>query len=159
MTAMGRLGLKRLSLKKGDFELVLEREGNSVFLEEQSQSSLQPHLMGVPNSNIALSRGSGMPVAPISSPIMEEGSKEKIDVNSVYIPSPMVGTVYFSPAPDEPSFVKVGDKVEKNTVVCIIEAMKVMNEIKAGVSGTVAEVLLESGQPVEFATKIFRIVP
>ena len=55
----------------------------------------------------------------------------------------MVGTFYSAPSPDDPAFVKVGDKVDENTVVCIIEAMKVMNEVKAGVSGTVAEVLVE----------------
>src|SRR4029077_229169 len=76
-----------------------------------------------------------------------------------HITSPMVGTFYSAPSPDDPSFVKIGDKVDKNSVVCIIEAMKVMNEVKAGVSGTVAEVLVESGHPVEFGTKLFRITP
>jgi len=53
---------------------------------------------------------------------------------------------------------KVGDRVSENTIVCIVEAMKVMNEVKAGVSGTIAEVLVDTGQPVEFGTKLFRIV-
>ena len=70
----------------------------------------------------------------------------------------MVGTYYASPSPEDPFFVKIGDKVEKNTVVCIIEAMKVMNEVKAGVSGTVSQILIESGHPVEFGTKLFKIV-
>ena len=69
----------------------------------------------------------------------------------------MVGTFYSSPSPDQPPFVKVGDRVEPGTVVCIIEAMKVMNEVKAGFSGTVAEVLGHSGQPVEFGFKLFRV--
>ncbi len=60
--------------------------------------------------------------------------------------------------PDDPYFVKVGDKVSEDTLVCIVEAMKVMNEVKAGVSGTVAEICLENGYPVEFGTKLFRIV-
>ncbi len=71
--------------------------------------------------------------------------------------SPMVGTFYASSSPDKPSFVKVGDKVEEHTVVCIIEAMKVLNEVKAGVKGTVAEILIENTQPVEFGSKMFRI--
>jgi acetyl-CoA carboxylase biotin carboxyl carrier protein len=70
----------------------------------------------------------------------------------------MVGTFYTSPSPDDPAFIKVGDRIDKNSVVCIIEAMKVMNEIKANVAGTIAEVLVESGQPVEFGTKLFRVV-
>jgi acetyl-CoA carboxylase biotin carboxyl carrier protein len=69
----------------------------------------------------------------------------------------MVGTFYISPSPEDPPFIKVGERVDKNSVVCIIEAMKVMNEIKANVTGTVAEVLVETGQPVEFGTKLFRI--
>jgi acetyl-CoA carboxylase biotin carboxyl carrier protein len=69
----------------------------------------------------------------------------------------MVGTYYSSPGPDQPVFVKVGDKVTENTVVCIVEAMKVMNEVKAGMSGTVAEILVNNAQPVEFGTRLLRI--
>jgi acetyl-CoA carboxylase biotin carboxyl carrier protein len=69
----------------------------------------------------------------------------------------MVGTFYSSPSPDQPVFVKVGDRVSENTVVCIIEAMKVMNEVKAGVSGVVAEVLVSNAEAVEFGSKLFRI--
>ena len=84
-------------------------------------------------------------------------SLDKEEVASVYVTSPMVGTFYSSSAPDTPPFIKEGDKIDKNTVVCIIEAMKVMNEIKAGVNGTVVELLVESGSPVEFGTKLFRV--
>jgi acetyl-CoA carboxylase biotin carboxyl carrier protein len=72
------------------------------------------------------------------------------------IPSPMVGTFYSSPSPESPAFVKVGQKVAPDTVVCIIEAMKVMNEIKAEVSGTITEVAAENGQPVQFGQALFR---
>ena len=97
-----------------------------------------------------------MPAGRMTSSISSEQPKE--DLNSTYVTSPMVGTFYTSPSPEDPPFVKVGDKIDKNTVVCIIEAMKVMNEIKANVSGTVAEVLVETGQPVEFGSKLFRII-
>jgi acetyl-CoA carboxylase biotin carboxyl carrier protein len=70
-------------------------------------------------------------------------------------PSPMVGTFYRSPAPDADPFVDVGDAIGPETVVCIIEAMKVMNEIKAETSGTVVEVLVENGEPVEFGQPLF----
>lgn len=73
------------------------------------------------------------------------------------ITSPMVGTFYRSPGPDDPPFVKEGDQVTKDTVVCIIEAMKVMNEVKAGVSGKVKKILVEDGQAVEFGSKIISI--
>ena len=76
---------------------------------------------------------------------------------ALIVTSPMVGTFYASAAPDQPAFVKVGDRVDEQTIVCIIEAMKVMNEVKAGVSGIVAEVLADNAQPVEFGTRLFRI--
>ncbi|TKY50195.1 Biotin carboxyl carrier protein of acetyl-CoA carboxylase 2 [Spatholobus suberectus] len=72
---------------------------------------------------------------------------------------PMAGTFYRSPAPGEPPFVKVGDKVQKGQVICIIEAMKLMNEIEADQSGTVAEILAEDGKPVSVDTPLFVIVP
>ena len=72
------------------------------------------------------------------------------------IPSPMVGTFYSAPSPESPPFVKPGQKVTPDTVVCIIEAMKVMNEIKAEVSGTITEVAAENGQPVQFGQALFR---
>jgi len=75
------------------------------------------------------------------------------------INSPMVGTFYASPAPDAPPYLAVGAVVNPETVVCIIEAMKVMNEIKAEMSGTITEILVESGKPVEFGKPLFRIKP
>jgi acetyl-CoA carboxylase biotin carboxyl carrier protein len=69
----------------------------------------------------------------------------------------MVGTFYSAPSPDSPSFVSVGQAVTPDTVICIIEAMKVMNEIKAEVSGVVTEVLAENGKPVQFGQALFRV--
>jgi acetyl-CoA carboxylase biotin carboxyl carrier protein len=74
-----------------------------------------------------------------------------------YVKSPMVGTFYRSPSPENPSFVDVNAKVEEKTVVCIIEAMKIMNEIQAEVKGTVVEVLAENGQPVEYGQRLFKV--
>jgi acetyl-CoA carboxylase biotin carboxyl carrier protein len=160
MAAMGRTGIKRLSLKKENFELSLEREDiPGTRLPEPpfdlSDETLR-QTIAINRAEQALSRGSEMPAGRATSPIHAETPKE--DANSLFVTSPMVGTFYNSPSPEDPPFVKPGDKVEKNTVVCIIEAMKVMNEIKANVSGTVAEVLMDPGQPVEFGTKLFRIV-
>ena len=75
------------------------------------------------------------------------------------IESPMVGTFYAAPGPDKAAFVSVGSKVGPDTTVCLIEAMKIFNEIKAETSGTVEEVLVKSGQPVEFGQPLFRIRP
>ena len=77
----------------------------------------------------------------------------------VVIESPMVGTYYASSAPDAPPFVSVGSVVQPDTTVCIIEAMKVFTDIPAGVSGTITEILVKNGQPVEFGQPMFRVIP
>jgi len=74
-----------------------------------------------------------------------------------YVKSPMVGTFYRSPSPENPPFVENGSKVEDKSVVCIIEAMKIMNEIQSETKGTVVEVLVENGQPVEYGQRLFKI--
>jgi acetyl-CoA carboxylase biotin carboxyl carrier protein len=75
------------------------------------------------------------------------------------VTSPFVGTFYRTPAPDQPPFVEVGSAVRKGQVLCIVEAMKLMNEIEAEISGKIAEILAENGQPVEFGQPLFRIEP
>lgn len=155
---MGRTGTKKLTIKKEGFELELERDSSSVDRHESALGAIEYsdepsyHLGSSPRVNAALLKGKEMsaPMVPLPETIPQhEGS--------VFITSPMVGTFYVAAGPEEPILVKVGDKVDKNTVVCIIEAMKVMNEIKAGVAGTIVEVLVDNGSPVEFGTKLFRI--
>ena len=75
------------------------------------------------------------------------------------IESPMVGTFYRAPAPDAPPYVEVGDRVTEDSVLCIVEAMKLMNEIKAEMAGIVTEILVENGQPIEFGQPLFSIRP
>lgn len=81
------------------------------------------------------------------------------DANLTVIKSPMIGTFFISPSPEAAAFVKVGDHVGPTTTVCIIEAMKVFNEIPAEVSGQVVAVLVENGEPVEFGQPLFKIDP
>ena len=163
MAAMGRTGTKRISLEKENhFKLTIERDDfNGRLMDPQLEFSEEGFRhSGLNRADQALSRGSEMPgrshISPVPSPVIHEAPKETL--LSLYVTSPMVGTFYSSPSPDDPSFIKVGDKIDKNTLVCIIEAMKVMNEIKANVTGTIAEVLVEAGQPVEFGTKLFRVI-
>ena len=75
------------------------------------------------------------------------------------VASPFVGTFYRTPAPEQPAFVEVGSVVKKGQVLCIIEAMKLMNEIEADEPGKITEILVENGQPVEFGQPLFRIEP
>ncbi len=82
-----------------------------------------------------------------------------VDDNLVEITSPIVGTFYTAPSPDSDDFIEINAKVTPQTVVCIIEAMKVMNEIKADATGTIVEILVESGQAVEFGQPLFKVKP
>lgn len=156
MAAMGRTCMKRLAIKKDGFELELEREVNGVCQASDTGFEYSPQS----RSDMALRQGN-VPLNRSSTDSLPPGfpAAEKEEHIGLHVTSPMVGTYYASPSPDDTVFVKVGDKIEKNTVVCIIEAMKVMNEVKANVAGTVVEILVESGHPVEFGTKLFRINP
>ncbi len=96
------------------------------------------------------------PAAPAVAPASAEAtgdSEEEPEARAIN--SPMVGTFYRTPSPDSDPFIRVGDRVEEGTVVCILEAMKVMNEIQAETSGEIAEVLVENGDPVEFGQPLF----
>lgn len=75
------------------------------------------------------------------------------------IASPIIGTFYSAPSPDSDPYVRIGDRIKPDTVVCIVEAMKVMNEIKAEIAGTLVEVLCRAGEPVEFGQVLFRVRP
>ncbi len=81
------------------------------------------------------------------------------DSKFVIIRSPMIGTFYISPKPDQPPFVKPGDHVSTSTTVCIVEAMKVFNEIPAEVSGTIVAILVENGEPIEYNQPLFKVDP
>ncbi|MGP1273439.1 MAG: acetyl-CoA carboxylase biotin carboxyl carrier protein [Phycisphaerales bacterium] len=103
------------------------------------------------------------PYAAPGSSIDDDTSADQGDAGDtaglIPVESPMVGTFYASPNPESPAFVKVGDSVSSDTVVCLVEAMKVFNEIKAETTGTVARCLVENGQAVEFGQPLFMIKP
>ena len=94
----------------------------------------------------------GVPAAPGAAAAADDGS-------TVYVTSPFVGTFYRSPSPDSPPYIDAGQEVAEETVVCIIEAMKVMNEIKEEVSGVIVEVLAQNGKPVDFGKPLFSVRP
>jgi len=109
-----------------------------------------------------------IPVAPGNAPVIAttqtaaagaEQIQQNEDEDLVDIISPMIGTFYSAPSPDSDPFVSVGDSVTTDTVVCVVEAMKVMNEIKAEATGTIEKVLIANGQAVEFGQVLFRVRP
>lgn len=146
MAVMGRSGIKRMALKQEGFEIELERECAG-------------------SSQMSYATPSYAPPPPVFSHAapqqMEESAKQAPSSKKEegrFVTSPIVGTFYSSPSPDAPPFVRLGDEVDEESVVCIVEAMKVMNEVKAGVRGKVAEILLKNGDPVQFGTNIIRVV-
>jgi len=97
--------------------------------------------------------------APSAQPVAVQQVEAKVEceIEGELITSPMVGTFYQAPSPDSPPYVKVGDKVKKGQTLCIIEAMKIMNELEAEFDCEILEILVEDGQPVEFDTPLFRV--
>ena len=113
---------------------------------------------------VAAPRGQAVPILPAEPAAAESAvapaeAAEAEEANYVTVRSPMVGTFYRAPAPDAPPFVDVGDSVKESTVLCIVEAMKLMNEIKAETRGIVAKILVENAQPVEYNQPLFLIKP
>ncbi len=109
---------------------------------------------------------SAMPAMPVTAPpgVVAAGERKAVEPTAdeskfIVIKSPMVGTFYASPNPDLPPFVKVGDRVGPDTTVCIVEAMKVFNELPAECSGRIVAVLAQSGDAVEFNQPLFRVEP
>ena len=96
-------------------------------------------------------------VAPTAESAATAAAGTTADENGVFVTSPFVGTFYRSPSPDSDPFVEIGDEIVVGQVLCIVEAMKLMNEIEAETVGTVVEVLVENGKPVEYGDKLFRI--
>jgi len=152
-------GIIDLMRKNGLSEFEYEKDGTKIRIRRGPDGEPQviassPGLIPAP-AVLPVSAGVPLavaPTAPAPAPAAAPATLPSIN-------SPMVGTFYSSPAPDAPPYVEVGTMVNAETVVCIIEAMKVMNEIKAEMSGTIVEVLAESGKPVEFGKPLFRIKP
>ncbi len=146
-------------------EIELEEEGKKVRLKKKPPAPERenpPFLMAQP---AAMPMSMPMPMAmPQGAPAAPAGAGDKAagdagDSDTFTINSPMVGTFYRAASPDADDFVNVDDEVNAESVVCIIEAMKVMNEIKAEVSGTIAEILVQNGEPVEFGQPLFVVRP
>jgi len=134
-------GLSKLKVEDGDFGLTLEKGGSA------------PAASAAPVQQAAAPAVSAAPAA--SAPA--ESAEKAIPDNAVYITSPMVGTFYRSPSPDSPPFVKKGDTVKKGQPLCILEAMKIMNELEAEFDCKILDILVEDGQPVEYDMPLFLV--
>jgi acetyl-CoA carboxylase biotin carboxyl carrier protein len=147
--------------QRGISEFEIERNGFRLRIKRELPH-LPPahHLSAISHGGHA---GASQPAAPPqpsapsapSAPAHAEESTEGLHI----VRSPIVGTFYASPSPDAPSYVKVGDTIQKGDVLCLIEAMKLMNEIEADVSGQLVRHFVENGQPVEYGQSLFGIKP
>jgi len=139
--------LIRLMVDHGLTEIGIEDGQKKISLRRDVSALGQPVAAPPAPAGVA-------PAAPPQTPEAEAPAEELLEIKS-----PMVGTFYSSPSPDSEPYVQVGSKVDEQTVVCIVEAMKVMNEIKAECAGTIAEVCVKNAQPVEYGQVLFRVRP
>lgn len=146
-------------------KLEVEEEGLRICIEKAAEvvTITQPALSAIPYnpiSSVPLQGSSPVPAAPAAVPAPTTGATADTteaadDSNYKKLVSPMVGTFYAAPAPDKPPFVKVGDKVKKGQTICIIEAMKLMNEIESEYDGEIVKVLVSNEEMVEFGQPLF----
>ena len=141
--------------KSGASEVSLEMEDVKITVKtnrEPSQLLVQePVVVPQPQAPVP-----PMPVVQVDAPI--ESSPEE-DSNLITIKSPIIGTFYRKPSPDKPSFVEVGDSISEGTVLCVIEAMKLFNDIESEVSGKIVKILVDDTSPVEFDQPLFLVDP
>lgn len=141
---MKKNSISEFELEKQEFKIRLRRGGNII--APTDDVVFQTAAPALPLPLPAPAAAPALPAAPIAS-------------GDVEIKSPMIGTFYRAPSPESAPYVDVGAEVHPETVVCIIEAMKVMNEIKAEVHGVVTQILVENAKPVEFGQAMFKIKP
>lgn len=142
---MEKHDLQEFEFAHGDFRVSLKRAGANV-VSRPSAHTAQP---------VPAHSAPEPPATPAAPPAPAAATESQDHV----VKSPIVGTFYSSPSPEAEVFVKVGDRVNKGQVVCIVEAMKLMNEIEADVSGEIVKIMAENGQPVEYGQALFAIRP
>ncbi|WP_273568484.1 acetyl-CoA carboxylase biotin carboxyl carrier protein [Maribacter halichondriae] len=147
--------------KSGASEVKLEMEDLKITIKTGSGDS---HSETTYVQQIPMAQAPVAPAAPIQtaeSPATDASAKESKDDDSKYITikSPIIGTFYRKPSPDKPSFVEVGSDINKGDVLCVIEAMKLFNDIESEVSGKIVKVLVEDSSPVEFDQPLFLVDP
>lgn len=142
-------GLEEVNIETQEFKIRVKRSPDVIASSVSSPASApQPAPVAAPASQ------------PAATSKEEASKKEEADTsNYVEVKSPMIGTFYRSPNPDSPAFVNVGDKINQGDTVCIIEAMKLFNEIESEVSGTIVKVLVENASPVEYDQPLFLVDP
>ncbi len=146
--------------KSGASEVKLEMEDVKITIRTTLEDNKETTIVQqIPVSNTVAPQ----PVAPVqtptpAAPVVEASSAEN-DSKYITIKSPIIGTLYRKPSPDKPTFVEVGDSIKEGDVLCIIEAMKLFNEIESEVSGKIVKILVDEASPVEFDQPLFLVDP
>lgn len=142
-------GVAEVKLETGDIKITIRTtlEGNTPDITYVQQAPIQQALPQVASAPQAA------PIAPIAAPVADETSKY------ITVKSPIIGTFYRKPSPDKPVFVEVGASVSKGDVLCVIEAMKLFNEIESEISGKIIKILVDDMSPVEFDQPLFLVDP
>jgi acetyl-CoA carboxylase biotin carboxyl carrier protein len=140
--------LTEIEIEEGGVRIYVRRGGDSV---HHLQSPMAMHGLMAPTPHAPPPTASGAPSAATPS------STDTSDGNVAYVTSPFVGTFYRSPSPEMSPFVDVGTRIKKGQVICIVEAMKLMNEIESEIEGSIVQILVENGQAVEYGEPLFKI--
>ena len=140
-----------VEIEKKDFKITIKSEKEEVHIA---------HVAPAPIQQVAAPAPVATPVAPApAAPAEKAPAAEQDNANYITIKSPMIGTFYRSANPESPSFVNVGDSIKEGDVICIVEAMKLFNEIEAEVSGKIVKVLVDDASPIEFDQPLFLVEP
>jgi acetyl-CoA carboxylase biotin carboxyl carrier protein len=141
------------SLRQFDVtEVEIEKDGERIYLRRGTEPAAYAPIAAPPPMTIAPA-----PLPPPPAPAAAPKAAPVNDASIATITSPFVGTFYRAPSPQAPSFVDVGSEIRPGTVLCIVEAMKLMNEIEAEIAGTIVEVVAANGKPVEYGDPLFRV--
>jgi acetyl-CoA carboxylase biotin carboxyl carrier protein len=140
--------ITEFELERGDVKVKIKRGGEHTVV-------YPPVVAAAPTISSPLTIPQGQAAAPPSAPAPAPGAEEELQM----VKSPIVGTFYEAPSPGAPPFVKIGDTVEVGQVLCIVEAMKLLNEIECDVAGEVVKKLASNGQPIEYGQELFAIRP
>ena len=154
--ALDESSLDSLELERGGTRIRLSKSPAPYPPREGGAQSPEPGAYGpgpTPGSG-----GGGVAVEPPNQPVPDAAAEEP-GGNLIEVTSPMVGTFYRAPSPDAPPYVDLGARVEKGSVLCIIEAMKLMNEMESEVEGTIVKILVENAEPVEYGQVLFLVDP
>jgi acetyl-CoA carboxylase biotin carboxyl carrier protein len=155
--AINKSNISELSIEEGDFKITIKQ---AQTISETQVVAYQPAMQQMPAMlSHAPAQPAVAPPAAAQTPGQPAAPAEAPAGNLITIKSPMIGTFYRSSAPDKPSFVNVGDEIRPGQVICIVEAMKLFNEIECEVSGKIVKVLIDDASPVEYDQPLFLVEP